>query len=177
MAGATIQVRLDDAQVQRAVGRLIRLGQDLVPLARAIGVVLVRGTQDRFHDEQDPEGRPWAPLHPDYAALKRGPGILRESGQRGGLYGSISFRVHGGPQAAAVSVGSNKIYAAIHQLGGTIKPVRGEKLFFRDGRGRVWGAAKSVTIPARPYLGLSREDRRAVRDVVATVLARAARAG
>ena len=42
--------------------------------------------------------------------------------------------------------------AAVHQFGGTIKPKSGKLLAFR---GHV---AKSVTIPARPYLGLSDAD-------------------
>jgi len=48
-----------------------------------------------------------------------------------------------------VSVGSDRPYAAIHQLGGVIKPKTGKALrFFSGGR---WWTAKQVRIPARPY--------------------------
>ena len=63
-------------------------------------------------------------------------------------------------------MGSNKPYAAVHQFGATIRPVRAKFLTLRTRQGEVWGFAKEVTIPARPYLGLSAEDRRAVLDIV-----------
>jgi phage gpG-like protein len=45
---------------------------------------------------------------------------------------------------------SNVVYARIHELGGTIRPRTAKVLKFRiDGR---WYSAKSVVIPARPYL-------------------------
>lgn len=53
-----------------------------------------------------------------------------------------------------VEVGSNLVHAAIHQFGGVIRPRAAKLLMFR---GHV---AKSVDIPARPYLGLSKEDER-----------------
>jgi phage gpG-like protein len=47
-------------------------------------------------------------------------------------------------------VGATKIYAAIHQWGGDIVPKNAGALFV-PGYGRL----KKVTIPARPYLGIS----------------------
>jgi phage virion morphogenesis protein len=53
-----------------------------------------------------------------------------------------------------VAVGTNRVYAAIHQLGG------------QAGRGR------KVTIPARPYLGVSAADRVRILAVLKWFLAR-----
>ncbi len=39
----------------------------------------------------------------------------------------------------------------------------------------MWGAARSVTIPARPYLGISREDRETIMDVLDAFQRRAIR--
>lgn len=63
---------------------------------------------------------------------------------------------HGGQQPA---------YARIHQLGGTVRPQKGKFLKFRglDGEDVF---AKEVTIPARPYLGISDDDRE---EIVATM--------
>ena len=52
-----------------------------------------------------------------------------------------------------VTVETNLLYAAIHQYGGTIKPKNGKYLAFQLGSQTVF--AKEVTIPARPFMGLS----------------------
>ena len=168
MAGATIHVDLRAEQLRTALAQLRRMGQDPGRLLRPIGVLLVRNTQDRFDAETDPDGNRWAPLSPWYAAVKTGPGILRGAGMRGGLQGSIVSEVSG----SELAIGSNKVYAAIHQFGGTIKPSKGKLLVFRTAGGQVFGAARSVTIPARPYLGLSSDDARDILEVVEVQVAR-----
>ncbi len=66
-----------------------------------------------------------------------------------GLAGSITHFVDA--SALRAVVGTNKIYARIHEFGGTIKPVRARMLAWQtDGE---WHFAKQVTIPPRPYLG------------------------
>lgn len=62
------------------------------------------------------------------------------------------------PGAHDLAWGSNKIYAAVHRFGAVIRPKTAEAVRFRLASGLV--RARSVTIPARPYLGLSAEDRR-----------------
>ena len=68
--------------------------------------------------------------------------------------GSLTFKLDGG---AGVAWGSNKIYAAIHQFGGVIVPVKAKALVFRIG-GKVI-RCKRVVMPARPYLGMGHEER------------------
>lgn len=52
--------------------------------------------------------------------------------------------------AVTVYIGTNLVYAAIQEYGGTITPKQARALFFEiDGEAVV---AKSVTIPARPYM-------------------------
>lgn len=70
------------------------------------------------------------------AALER----LREA-----LGGSIS-----------VEVGSNVLYARVHQFGATIRAKSGEYLRFRIGD--RWARKQQVTIQPRPFLGLSDDD-------------------
>lgn len=50
---------------------------------------------------------------------------------------------------ASVTVGTDRIYAAIHQRGGVIVPKNAKLLSFTIGGQRVF--AKKVTIPARPF--------------------------
>lgn len=47
-------------------------------------------------------------------------------------------------------VGTNVIYARIHEVGGVIKPTAGKYLRFKTPDGS-WHTVKQVTIPARPY--------------------------
>ena len=122
------------------------------PLLRQMGVYLVHSTQERFNAGVDPTGAAWSPLLPAYAAVKRGSHILIESGMSGGLQGSITF--DSGPDY--VVWGSNKVYAAVHQFGAIIRPDKANALRFHLGPALV--ITKQVTIPARPYLGISTED-------------------
>lgn len=171
MSGAQLIIRMDMSQVQSAFQRLAMAVSDTTPIMRAIGTGLVTNTHDRFDDEVDPEGNAWAPLNEEYAKSKRGPGILRESAMRGGLQGSITYRA-GRDQ---VQVGTNKVYGAIHQFGGEILPKHGRFLIFKMGGKTV--KARSVTIPARPYLGISNDDRDMIIDVVTGALDRAIGSG
>ena len=182
MTAAAISVSLRAAPVMAAMKHLAEVGHDGHGLMAAIGVGLVETTQQRFERGRDPEGQPWKPLLPAYAAIKRGPSILRGGGASG-LMASITFAA----TAFSVRVGSNKKYAAVHQFGATIRPVSAPALAFflgsvrlgpRGGmhRDRHLVLAKKVVVPARPYLGFGAADRAVVLERVETALAQALRA-
>jgi phage virion morphogenesis protein len=121
---------------------LDKMQSDMSALLKACGEALVSGTLKRFQDEEDPQGNAWAPN-------RRGGKILTDTAR---LQRSIDCAVAGN----TVLVGSNLIYAMIHQKGGTIKPVKGKHLKFKIGG--KWVNTKQVTIKARPYLGISKAD-------------------
>lgn len=167
MSGVTLQTRVVDHAAQLAFKKLRLLMTDTSPVMRAIGVGLVEEVHTRFETARDPQGQAWAPLLPAYESMKRGAGILRESAMRGGLMGSITFRAG----HESVEVGTNKIYAAVHQFGATIRPVRAGRLVFRLATGMV--QAQSVTIPARPYLGIGPADERVIFETLDDAVDRA----
>lgn len=109
--------------------------QDLMD---TIGETFVSSTQQRFQDGIGPDGKKW---QQSKRAAAEGGQTLVKSAQ---LRNSISYEAS--PQM--VCVGSNKIYARIHQLGG------------KAGRGR------KVTIPERPYLGINDEDRAEIKALM-----------
>lgn len=80
------------------------------------------------------------------------------------LASSIQARFAGN----TLTVGTNLIYARIHDEGGTIKPKKGKYLKFSLGKGKGWRVVSKVTIPERPYLVLQDED---VDDIIEAVLA------
>lgn len=171
MTGAVLITRMDWSEARSAFARLERTVADTTPIMRAIGTGLVSNTQDRMDAGHGPDGAAWKALNPLYAAGKRGPGILRESGMRGGLQGSITYRAG----RSEVEVGTNKIYGAIHQFGGVIRAKGAGKLAFKMGGKFI--RTDSVTIPARPYLGISDADGVMILDVIEGALARAIGSG
>jgi phage gpG-like protein len=115
-----------------------------------IGEYEAPATIDRIRREESPDGTPFKPLNPLYAETKKGPGILR--GESGDL-AEIIYQV---ASDTLLEIGNNSLHGAIHQFGGTIKPVSAAALVFSMGGRKIH--AKSVTLPARPYLGFSDED-------------------
>lgn len=189
MAGIVITAEIQDADVRARLGDLmVRLSQRRV-LFQQIGDRLQSSTKDRFRAGTGPDGQKWTPLKP--ATIKKRQrrrkaqiAILRESGH---LAGSIVTEV----SDYQVRVGSPVEYAAIHQRGGTIAiPARDGTVYFarkrKDHPGRRFGKrenktseavkvaipAYTVTIPARPYLGLSPGDETAILEEVEDWLSR-----
>lgn len=76
--------------------------------------------------------------------------------QRGQLRNSIRSESKIVGNGAEAEIGPHVIYGRIQELGGTIRPIRGQFLKFQiDGE---WKQVKQVTIPARPYLRPAVED-------------------
>lgn len=114
-------------------------------MARALSFEGEQQTRTRIQSEKSaPDGTPWAKNAPWYAASKKG-SLLQETGS---LLDSLSAQ----PSGHQAEWGSNMIYAAVHQYGAEITPKTAKRLFIG---GRF---ARRVTIPARPYLGLSDEN-------------------
>lgn len=128
--------------LDRATGNI----SDTQSLMTEIGIEMKRQTIKRFHESVGPDGEAWAAVKNPRKDSRGRPrnGRAKPLLDTGRLRNSISFSA--GP--FDVHVGSNVEYARIHQLGG------------QAGRGR------SVTIPARPYLGLSEEDAQEIADLV-----------
>lgn len=165
MSGVTFTVTLDDAQVMGALDRLALVGED-PGLLRILGDYGRDSTRRRWISQTSPNGTPWAALSSAYAEIKpSGYGILYLSGT---LEGSVTYRTG----ASEVSWGSPMVYAAVHQFGATIVPKSAKALSFVMGDTFAAGNSgamgktqaflvqvRSVTVPARPYLGISMEDR------------------
>lgn len=157
MTGISIIVDVTDEAIRKAFSRLESGMERTEPLMDAIGTGVAGSTHMRFATQTDPEGASWTALNPGYAAGKRNSRILTESGR---LRDSINAQ----SSKNEARVGTNLVYSAIHQFGGTITPKSSSHLFFRIGGVPV--AAKSVTIPARPYLGISADDETMIANVV-----------
>lgn len=81
---------------------------------------------------------------------------LNTTGQATGAL-SRSITVTDAPGELAAAVGTSMIYGAIHEFGGVITPIHGDVLAWEEPEGE-WHFARSVTIPARPYLHPALDD-------------------
>lgn len=160
MAGA----RFDGTAAIEHLSGLVDAINDPSPLLAELGEYGLRSTRARFKTQTAPDGTAWAALQPWYQKEKRR-NKNRILTLNGYLRGQMTWQLVGD---RTVEIGSNLPYAAVHQFGATIKPRAAKVLMFR---GHV---AKSVTIPARPYLGLSDEDRS---EIVGRTLEWLSRAG
>ena len=164
----SVGVSMEWDDLHATLGRIAQIGLKPEPLLAAIGRPLEDSTRARFDSGRDPDGVPWAsyaPLNPLYAAVeKKGVSILVESGD---LRDSIRSAVVGN----TLLVGSDQPYAPVHQFGAVIQPKKERYLSFMMG-GHLWHV-DSVFVPARPYLGLSDEDRVMIIDELEAAFARA----
>jgi phage virion morphogenesis protein len=139
MAGASIQIDIDDRQVTAVLGELIARGQDLEPAFREIGEYLDLVHRGRWDQQQAPDGTPWAPLNPAYQARKK-----RNADRILVLDGYLRDLLRYQASSDGLAFGTDRVYGATHQFG---RPEAG--------------------IPARPFLGLSEEDGREVLEILA----------
>lgn len=153
-------VSLNWGGLDAALGQAAQKLGNTQALMESIGDALVSGTLKRFDAEEDPQGRKW---EPSGRAAEEGGQTLTNIGR---LRDSID-RV---ATPDKVMVGSNLAYARIHQEGGTITPKTAKKLVF-TGRGGKKVAVDKVTIPARPYLGVSEDDMDDVKAAMTNFLA------
>ena len=142
MSGFQAELLLNDDQVQRAFRNLLERGQSLRPLFADLGEQLLTSTRERFRADsrESPDGAKWPPLSDSTRKKRNETKILIEGGD---LLQTLAHQ----PTRAQLKIGSPRIYGAVHQFG--------------------W---PERNIPARPYLGLSDDDRAAVHETVARYL-------
>ncbi|MDD9993227.1 MAG: phage virion morphogenesis protein [Rhodospirillales bacterium] len=147
MVAQRISVEINGAALDAGLKRMAATLANPSAAMDQIGRYLVASTLRRFERERAPDGKSWLK---STRAIAEGGRTLTDSGR---LRGSIAHTVTEGGRA--VEVGSNVLYAAIHQFGG------------RAGRGR------KVALPARPYLGIDERDRTNILRIVARAIERA----
>lgn len=116
-------------------------------------------TLERFKQSKDPTGRRWKT---SIRAATEGGKTLVQSAQ---LRNSIKSK----SDAKGFAVGTNVKHAATHQFGEpgrTIRARRKKALRFQVGGKWVSKKQVKVSIPARPFLGLSDEDMQEIKGTV-----------
>lgn len=150
-----IVIEYDDSGMRAGMERIAALMEKPATFLEPIGALLGSSTKLRFNDSSGPDGTPWA-------AVLRGGKPLRDTGTH--LMNAVNYRVEG----SSVLVGVPPAWASVHQFGATITAKSAKALRFKIG-GR-WVTKKSVTIPARPFLGINAEDESGIRDIIAELV-------
>lgn len=175
---------LNTAAAQARLREIIDRLDNRLPFFREVGDTLAASTRRRIGTGKAPDGSALTPLRPATIKARTRKGqtpiqILKANVRSGSsLAGSIGYEA----TADEARVGAVVRYAAIHQLGGTInKPARTAKIYRNreeDGSiGRRFVKKKDadvitdveipahrIKIPARPFLGISKEDQEDIFD-------------
>lgn len=119
-----IEIKIDDAGIAAAFTRLSALVSDMSPAMCAIAGVLHDRTEQNFADESGPSGK-W----PAVKDKKRAGGqILQDTGR-------LAASITASHDADSAAIGTNVVYAAIHQMGGKIsKPAQSRLVRHRTDR-------------------------------------------
>lgn len=143
MSDEPIEIKIDNKKVEKALLEIAQKTSNLRPLMKNIAGIMADSTEENFKEE----GRPkWKDLSEKTKTARKKSGhypgqILQVSGQ-------LAISVTTQYDDTSAVIGSNKVYAAIHQLGGQA------------------GKNKKTTIPARPYLDLFENDYRNILEVI-----------
>lgn len=137
-------VEIKDEAVTAALMRASVALDNMEPLFWDIGEILMKSTLKRFETSTAPDGSKWKPksqttLNKAGARKSNRVDVRPLFGPSGMLHSQIFYSA----QADQVEITSNRPYAAMMQFGGT-------KAQFPH----LWG-----NIPARPFLGISEDDR------------------
>ena len=144
----------------KRLGRIA--GVDKAGINNTIAEGLRTSTIERFQAEKSPEEKKWKQ---SIRAREEGGKTLTKST-------ALRSSIRSEASADGLAIGTNDIRAATHQFGDTriIKAKRKKALRFRiNGR---WVSKKEVkvTIPARPFLGVSEEDEEEIKKLLGKAL-------
>lgn len=161
MTGVRLEIGFEDGGLGRALERAIIAGTELRPALEASAFIIEGSVRTRFDTGMGPGGIPWPPSQ---RALKQGGKTLVD---KGSLRESIGHAI--GEKQVEVGVespapGNAHRYAAAHQFGAHITPKKGEFLIFTGSDGGLV-FARSVDLPARPFLGFDDQDIADLEDV------------
>ena len=138
MSGIIIRAEITDNGIRAKLTALIALGRNPADAMRDIATYGESSTRERFRMQIGPDGNRWKP---SLRVQLHGGKTLTKDGH---LSGSLTSR----SSSKFAEWGTNRIYAAIHQLGGNA------------GRG-----LRSKIVP-RPYLGVNDENDSDILDIL-----------
>jgi phage virion morphogenesis protein len=162
---AGVHIEIDDRELKEALGKLISKCGDASLALRDIGEYLLLSHDKRWDREVSPDGVPWAELSPVTLARKQ---KLRPGAPMGKLVFREYLRhLHYQVTGNSLELGTDRVYGAAQQFGMPRGYAGRGRYRTRKGSFPIpWG-----DIPARPFLGVSEEDRGEILDILGRYLA------
>lgn len=169
MAGAKIEITYNDRAVRRAVSAGVDALASPRPLFANIREYLLRVHRQRFQDQKAPDGTPWQALSPSYQKRKR-----ENSDRILYLRGYLANTLRGVIDDNGLAFGTDRVYGAIHQFGGTIQHKARASRRSNFAQDATIGKHETRT-PARPWLGTSDENDNYILEMTRDYLSNAMR--
>lgn len=136
---------VNDAAVQAAFKSRLNKTGNLKPMLDEVGELLTVSTRKRFDTKTAPDGTKWQANSALTQFLKgHNDPLIGESG-------ALKLQLHYNASRNSLEFGSTMEYAAMQHFGGKTSP-----------RSKY----PNTTIPARPFIGLSKNDIKNILDVV-----------
>ncbi len=142
-----IEIKIDDDELNNLLNKLSSKAVNAAPLMKNIAGILEYSVEENFEEE----GRPkWDKL--SSATIKQRSKKGYWPGKILQMQGELATSITSSYDSNSAAVGTNKVYAAIHQFGGSA------------------GRTKKVRIPVRPFLRLGDEEIGEIKRVVGRYL-------
>ena len=185
-----IRLDIDDGNVRQVLRQLREAVDDMTPAMKAVAGQLETSAKNRFLTKKAPDGSTWARLATatQRRRLKKG----RRRNDKLVFSGALRDSIHSDFDSRSAVVGTDAPYGRTHQEGAE----RGEFGSFSIVRAGIAGRRQRLLgqavkagltsrrragipipwgdIPARPFLGLSADDREDIVDIIRSHLTRAA---
>lgn len=158
MAGGSIRLEGDTRAMLKKIRRFADI--DKKKINSALRQVVRSSTLKRFKESRAPDGEKWE-VSKRAAAETKGKTLIRTADLRNSIRSKSDV--------SGFAVGTDLKYAATHQFGEKGRTIRAKnKKALRFQVGGKWLMRKSVTIsiPARPYLGLSDDDMQEIKGTI-----------
>lgn len=175
MAGVKVTVT---SNVDNELAGIVSRVENRAPMFAQVNEYLLRSTRQRFKDQVDPDGKPWAALSPRYLKRKH-----RNKDKVLTLRGELQGLLRGQFDNDKLDFGSDRKYAAKLHYGGKFK-IKGRQstVYFRQGAdgsvGRQFVKKKqsnfaqsvqigdhTATYPSRKFLGFSQSDSEHIKKI------------
>lgn len=159
--GLQVKIEGDKSELLKELARLS--GTNTGRAMRNIAEGLRTTTMERFRSETTPDGVKWT-------ASRR---AEKEGGKTLTRTALLKQSVRSLSSSSMAAVGTNDVRAATHQFGAEGRVITARKaknLTFQVGNRWIRTKKVTITIPARPFLGISEEDVAEIRDEIASVV-------
>ncbi|MBL4751465.1 MAG: phage virion morphogenesis protein [Amylibacter sp.] len=152
-----VSIKINEDEITAVLDRLARHLTDMTPVMSEVGELLIDSTKQRFIKGVSPEGQTWAPKSQTTLDAYAARGDRVDFRPLFGPTKRLSSEINYQTTESRVEWGSNLIQAAVMHFGAG----KGEFGTGANGQALPWG-----NIPARPFIGISDEDRGNIKATV-----------